>query len=71
MARTSKKLSLEEQLANLTNEIDEMENTLKKMKETKKELENQIKTSKMLELDELITSKGLSYEEVKELLNKE
>ena len=47
-----------------------MESSLKEMKKAKKDLEDQIKQSRLAELDELISEKGLSFEEVKELLNK-
>ena len=69
MAR-GKKLSLDEQLAKITTEIENMESSLKEMKKAKKELEDQIKQARLAELDELISEKGLSFEEVKELLNK-
>ena len=41
------------------------------MKIAKKELESQIKQNRLAELDELIVAKGLSFEDVKALLNKE
>ena len=69
MAR-GKKLSLDEQLAKITTEIENMESSLKEMKKAKKDLEEQIKQARLAELDELISEKGLSFEEVKELLNK-
>lgn len=47
-----------------------MENSLKEMKQAKKDLEDQIKQARLAELDELISEKGLTFEEVKELLNK-
>ena len=70
MARGKKALSLDEQLAKITTEIDNMENSLKEMKKAKKDLEDQIKQARLAELDEIISEKGLSFEEVKELLNK-
>ena len=70
MARGRKALSLDEQLVKITTEIDNMENSLKEMKKAKKELEDQIKQARLAELDEIIAEKGLSFEEVKELLNK-
>ena len=70
MARGKKILSLDEQLAKMNTEIDNMENSLKEMKKAKKDLEEQIKQARLAELDELISEKGLSFEEVKELLNK-
>ena len=69
MAR-GKKLSLDEQLAKITTEIENMENSLKEMKKAKKDLENQIKQARLTELDDIISENGLSFEEVKELLSK-
>ena len=69
MAR-GKKLSLDEQLAKITTEIENMESSLKEMKQAKKDLEEQIKQARLAELDEIISEKGLSFEEVKELLSK-
>ena len=70
MARGRKALSLDEQLEKITTEIENMESSLKEMKKAKKDLEEQIKQVRLAELDELISEKGLSFEEVKELLNK-
>ena len=70
MARGRKSLSLDEQLVKITTEIDNMENSLKEMKKAKKDLEDQIKQARLAELDDIISEKGLSFEEVKELLNK-
>ena len=70
MARGRKSLTLDEQLAKITTEIENMETSLKEMKQAKKELEDQIKQARLAELDELISEKGLSFEEVKELLTK-
>lgn len=70
MARGVKKLSLDEQLAKITTEIENMENSLRELKQAKKDLEEQIKMARLVELDELISSKGLSFEEVKMMLTK-
>lgn len=69
MARGVRKLSLDEQLDKITNEIENMEESLKGMKKAKKELEEQIHQNKLEELDELIKEKGLSFDDVKELLS--
>ena len=50
--------------------VHNMESSLKEMKKAKKELEDQIKQAKLSELDDIISEKGLSFEEVKELLTK-
>ena len=68
MARGRKALSLNEQLEKITTEIDNMENSLKEMKKAKKDLEEQIKQARLAELDELISEKGLSFDEVKKML---
>ena len=67
MAR-GKKLSLDEQLEKITTEIENMESSLKEMKKAKKDLEDQIKQARLAELDEIISEKGLSFEEVKKML---
>lgn len=69
MARGVKRLSLDEQLDKITNEIENMEESLKEMKKAKKELEEQIHQNKLEELDGLISEKGLSFDEVRKLLN--
>ena len=70
MARGRKSLSLDEQLAKITTEIENMESSLKEMKKAKKDLEDQIKQARLAELDDIISEKGLSFDEVKELLSK-
>lgn len=69
MARGRKpSLSLDEQLEKITLEIENMEVSLKELKKAKKELEEQIKQTRLIELDDIISEKGLSFEEVKEML---
>ena len=70
MARGKKNLSLDEQLSKITSEIENMEISLKEMKNAKKNLEEQIKQARLAELDELITASGKSFDDVKELLSK-
>ena len=70
MARGKKNLSLDEQLAKIDTEIVNMENSLKELKSTKKELEEQIKIARLAELDELISASGKTFEEVKAMLGK-
>ena len=69
MARGRKTLSLDEQLKKITTEIENMENSLKEMKQTKKELEEQIRQEKLSELNDLINERGLTFEEVKKMLS--
>ena len=68
MARGKKNLTLDEQLQKITIEIENMEASLKKMKETKIELEEQIRQTRLVELDNLISENGLSFDDVKNLL---
>ena len=70
MARGRKNLTLDEQLAKITTEMENMETSLKEMKQAKKELEDQIRQTRLAELDEIITEKGLTFEQVRELLDK-
>ena len=70
MARGKKKLTLDEQLTKVTAEIETTEATLTELKATKKELEEQIHQQRLFELDELIQEKGLSFDEIKEILSK-
>lgn len=71
MARGRKTLSLDEQLEKITTEIENMEISLKEMKQAKKNLEEQIKQAKLVELNDLITERGLSFDEVKKMLSGE
>ena len=70
MARGRKNLTLDEQLVKITTEIENMETSLKEMKQAKKDLEDQIRQTRLAELDEIITEKGLTFEQVRELLDK-
>lgn len=70
MARGRKNLTLDEQLAKITTEIENMESSIKEMKQAKKDLEYQIKQARLAELDELIAASGKSFDDVKELLLK-
>ncbi len=69
MARGRKKaLTLDEQLAKIVSEIEETEKQLEELKDKKEELEEQVKMNRIAELDDFISSRGLSIEEVKEIL---
>ena len=69
MARGRKAaLTLDEQLEKITTEIENMESSLKEMKKAKKDLEDQIKQARLAELDDIISEKGLSFDEVKKML---
>lgn len=68
MPRGKKKLTLEEQLKKITTEIENTENALKEMKNTKKELEEQIKINRLSEIDELMVENNLTFDDLKALL---
>lgn len=68
MARGRKSYTLDEQLKKITSEIENMEQSLKEMRKAKKELEEQVHQNRLAELDELISEKGLTFDEVKTLL---
>ena len=71
MARGRKKaLTLDEQLEKVVSEIEETEERLEELKDKRDELEEQIKMNRIAELDDFISSRGLSIEEVKEMLEK-
>ena len=72
MARGRKPaLTLDERLDKITEEIENMENSLKELKSTKKVLEEQIRMNRLAELDEIITASGKSIDEVIESLSDE
>lgn len=72
MARGRKKaLTLDEQLEKVISELEETEGKLKELKNQKNTLEEQIKMKQIEELNDFISSRGLSIDEVKELLEKE
>lgn len=62
-------LSLEEQLVKITEDIENMEISLKEMKQTKKDLETQIRQNNLAELDRVIVEKGFTFEQVMDMLN--
>ena len=63
MARGRKPaLTLDERLDKITEEIENMENSLKELKSTKKVLEEQIRMNRLAELDEIITASGKSID---------
>ena len=68
MARGRKNLTLDEKLEKITIEIETMENSLKSLKQTKLELEEQVRQNRLIELDKLIADKNISFEELRELL---
>ncbi len=68
MARGVKKLSLEEQLEKVTNDIEECEKSLKGMKILKEELEEKVHQKHLSELENLIKEKGYTIEDVVKML---
>ena len=71
MARGKKNLTLEEELSKITEQIDVMESALQKLKIHKAELEERVKQAQLAELYDMIMQSGKSFEEIKELINRE
>lgn len=70
MARGRKSYTLEERLQNITDEIDSLDAKIKELKKEKKNLEDQVRQERLAKLDELMVEKGLSFDEVAEMLSK-
>lgn len=70
MPRGRRSYTLEEELEIMNNEIANTEEKLKQLKSKKVVLEERIKKANLEELDEIIKSKGLSFDQVRELLDK-
>ena len=68
MARGKRKLSLDEQLTKTIEDIENTEDLLKDLKQTKKDLEEQIKFNRLAELDEIISASGKTFDDVRALL---
>ena len=64
MARGRKSYTLEERLQNITDEIDSLDAKIKELKKEKKNLEDQVRQERLVKLDELMTERGLSFEDV-------
>lgn len=71
MARGKKNLTLEEELAKITEQIDVMESALHKLKIHKAELEEKVKQAQLAELYDMIMQSGKSFEEIKTLIGLE
>ena len=69
MARGRKSYTLEERLQNITDEIDSLDAKIKEMKKEKKNLEDQVRQERLVKLDELMTERGLSFEDVEKKLS--
>lgn len=68
MARRKKNYTLDEQLQMITTEIKSTEENLKNLKQMEKDIKEQIKMRRLEELDVLISSSGMSFDEVKTIL---
>lgn len=70
MARGRRKqtATLEEKIAEITSEIENMESTLKALKAERKDLENQLRVKELDDLDKLMKEKGISFEKLKEMI---
>ena len=66
MARGRRKqtATLEEKIVEITSEIENMESTLKALKD----LENQLRVKELDDLDKLMKEKGISFEKLKEMI---
>lgn len=71
MARGKKNLTLEEELAKITEQIDVMESALQKLKTHKAELEEKVKQAQLAELYDMIMQSGKSFEEIREIISRE
>lgn len=69
MART-RKLTTEERLEKVNEDIDRLTEELKSLKEEKLVLEEQLKMDKLEQLYETIKDSGKSFDEVLELISK-
>ena len=69
MART-RKLTTEERLAKVNEDIDRLTEELKSLKEEKVILEEQLKMDRLEQLYETIKYSGKSFDEVLELISK-
>lgn len=68
--RTRRTFTLEEKLDRINEQIFEKEESLKNLKEQKKQIEKEIHDKKMAELEQLITGSGMTLEQIKELIEK-
>ena len=68
MPKGRRNYTLDEELEMMNRNIDETEEKLKQLKAKRVVLEERIKKANLEELDELIKSKGLSFEQVREML---
>lgn len=70
MSRMKKQITLEEQLEKVVTDIKTTKTILKNLRKTKKELEEKNIMNQLKKLYDKIISKGMSIEEVMELLDK-
>lgn len=68
--RKRRTFTLEEKLDRINEQIFEKEESLKNLKEQKKQIEKEIHDKKMAELEQLITGSGMTLEQIKELIEK-
>ena len=68
MARTKKPETLEEQLDKVNADIETTKEKLNKLKKRKRDLEGKIKMNRLTELDKLLSSKGKTVDDVKDML---
>lgn len=71
MARGRKiALSLDEQLVKVTEEIAATKNRIKELETEKKQLEDKIHQEQLSQINKLMIEKGMSFEDLKKVLEK-
>ncbi len=68
MPRGRKKLTPEERLEQITEQIEDYTDLLKELKDEKKQIEQEIQNQQIAELYDIVQSSGKSMEEVKAIL---
>lgn len=71
MARIKKAFTLEEQLQKIEHEKAMTENILNELNKSHKEISEKIRMNRLSKLDDMIQSKGLSFDEVEDILQKQ
>ncbi len=70
MARTKNTVTLQEQLEKIDAEIEMCKEKLSKLKKKRKMIEEKINTDQGKELNKILRSKGKTFEDLKEMLEK-
>ncbi len=70
MARTKNTVTLQEQLEKIDAEIEMCKEKLSKLRKKRKMIEEKINTDQGKELNKILRSKGKTFEDLKEMLEK-